>query len=832
MQIQGTFAPEGKSVSEARRFVRRALATWDADDLTDAAVLATSELVTNAVIHAGTAVRVVLELDSQGLRLEVEDLHPHRSLTLGLESPGEEAEHGRGLLIAASLAAAWGVDYTARAKRVWLRFEREAQPVASGPVEMATPEAPVPEARNGVGVGVVELDRAGRIRSWNHDATRLLEWTPEDVLGRSWRELAEHPVNGAMTADVSGVPAWTDGRWQGLCDVRRKSGALVQTFVSRVSGESGDGAVVLVVPADRRGLVEWPETGPRETGPPESGPPEPATPPESDPPRPSSAAHDPLGLRQDSLERLGFQAYLELAVERARDELGAEAAYLLLARDLDADYEVSTVSGLDSALRNTHLGSGAPGAPDPRNTHLPVVLTDLADEDVPWLAGEQVRSLLVVPVVTEGRVIGALGVASGRPSGFGDEEAVLLQRMGAAVAPAADRARLRTSEMERRGWLGYVAEAGDLLAGSLDQEMTMAITGQIVVPRLATWCAVYLDDARGRPVLKQVWHRDEQASGKLHEVLEQTAPEQIAASREEPLRGAVLNIPLVARGERIGVLTLGRADAPPLHGEALVVAETIARRAALAIDNARAHGDLRAVGEALQRGLLPASIPRSPTFDAGVAYEAAGERAVAGGDFYDLFPIGGGRWCFAVGDVCGKGAEAAAVTGLARHTVRALAVTGFPVATVLERLNDAILDEGERARFLTLVCGTLEPGDGGRLHLTLVCAGHPPPFVVRRSGLVERVGRPQSLLGVWPDVTFVAGEEVLERGDLLVAVTDGVLERREGSRMLGEEGLEADLEGVAGLSAQAVADRVRRLVTDFAATAPADDMAVLAIRVP
>jgi serine phosphatase RsbU (regulator of sigma subunit) len=262
-----------------------------------------------------------------------------------------------------------------------------------------------------------------------------------------------------------------------------------------------------------------------------------------------------------------------------------------------------------------------------------------------------------------------------------------------------------------------------------------------------------------------------------------------------------------------------------------VVAESVARRAALAIDNARAHGELQAVGEALQRSLLPASIPTAPYFDIGVVYEAAGERSLAGGDFYDLFPVIGGRWWFAVGDVCGTGAEAAAVTGLARHTIRALALAGFPVTTTLERLNSAILDEGERARFLTLVCGTLEPESGGRLRLSLVSAGHPLPFVVRRGGQIEQIGRPQSLLGVVDHVAFVADEYVLDRGDLLVAVTDGVLERREGHRMLEEEGLRADLAQAGNLPAQAVAERIRRLVGDFAPDPQADDMAVLAIRV-
>jgi PAS domain S-box-containing protein len=822
MHIQGTFAPEGRSVSEARRFVRGALESWGAGDLVDEAVLATSELVTNAVVHAGTPVRVVLDLDAGSLRLEVEDLHPHRTLPLGLDGPPEDSEHGRGLLIAATLAASWGVDYTAGAKRIWLRFER-----SGAAVDMTATAAAVTGASAGdtsertsggaepteADVAVVELDSEGAVRTWNHDAVRMFGWRPEDVIGRPWPDLAE-PFDGVpATGTGSGVPSWTERRRQGLCRVRSKDGLPVQAFESRVSGPPGEGAVVLLVPAARRALLEWPESGPLMSA--------------------VTERHDPLGLRDDALDRLGFQAYLDLAVERARDQLGGRAAYLLLVRDLDADYEVSTVSGLDSGIRGSHLEPGAPGTPPVRNPHLPTTLTDVAEGDVPWLAGQEVRSLLVVPVVVEQRVIGALGVTSDRAAGFDDEQAVHLQRIGAAVAAAADRARLRTSERERRGWLGFLAEAGVLLGGSLDQEMTMAITGQIVVPRLATWCAVYLDDSRGEPVLHQVWHRDERATGALREALELSGPQGVAEASDKRLGGSVLDLPLSARGRKFGVLALGRTKQEgPLHGEALVVAEAIARRAAVAIDNAHVHGELQAVGEALQRGLLPATIPTSTTFDVGVVYEAAGERTLAGGDFYDIFPVGSGRWCFAVGDVCGTGAEAAAVTGLARHTVRALALTGLPVAATLERLNSAILDEGERARFLTLVCGTLEPAVGGRLRLTLVSAGHPPPFLVRPSGLVERVGRPQSLLGAWDDVTFVADEHVLERGDLLVTVTDGVLERREGLRMLEDHGLEADLAQAVGLPAQAVADRVRRLVSGFAPTAPADDMAVLAIRVP
>jgi serine phosphatase RsbU (regulator of sigma subunit) len=213
-----------------------------------------------------------------------------------------------------------------------------------------------------------------------------------------------------------------------------------------------------------------------------------------------------------------------------------------------------------------------------------------------------------------------------------------------------------------------------------------------------------------------------------------------------------------------------------------------------------------------------------------VVYEPAGEDAAAGGDFYDLFPIGNGRWCFVVGDVCGTGAEAAAVTGLARHTIQALARAGLPVAATLERLNTAILEEGARSRFLTLVCGTLHL-EAGQVRLDLVNAGHPPPLLVDQDGHVQEIGTPQTLLGVVEHVAYVSEAHTLDRGDLLVALTDGVLERRDGNRMLGEEAFADEIAQTAHLPAQAVAEQIRRLVAEFTDAPQRDDMAIMAIRV-
>jgi serine phosphatase RsbU (regulator of sigma subunit) len=286
------------------------------------------------------------------------------------------------------------------------------------------------------------------------------------------------------------------------------------------------------------------------------------------------------------------------------------------------------------------------------------------------------------------------------------------------------------------------------------------------------------------------------------------------------------------RDRVIGWLTLGRPPGEPLRGELLMVAEAVARRAALAIDNARAHAELHEIGHTLQRSLLPASVPVVPGLDIGVVYESAGEYNDAGGDFYDFFPLGNGRWCFVVGDVCGTGPEAAAVTGMARHTVRALMRSGFPVGTTLERLNEAILDEGERGRFLTLVCGTLEATGAGWYRVRMVCAGHPPPFLLPRGDpreLVRRIGRPQPLLGVLDVVDYTEEDYQLARGDRLVLVTDGVLERRDGPRMFDDEGVEAVLADSGRATAQGVAERLLLAVTDFSAAPQSDDLAILVL---
>ncbi|GAA4223824.1 serine phosphatase RsbU (regulator of sigma subunit) [Streptosporangium album] len=388
-----------------------------------------------------------------------------------------------------------------------------------------------------------------------------------------------------------------------------------------------------------------------------------------------------------------------------------------------------------------------------------------------------------------------------------------------------------STERHSRGpvWLGFLADASDLLAGTLDPDMVPAIISQIVVPRLATWCAVYTwsdDGGPQRPAY--LWHTDER---RIDELREELATAQIPQSGGSMQLGdsQMLVIPLLARGRALGAMCLGRPDR--FAEDIFQYAEDIGRRAALAMDNARLYATQAAANRALQRSLLPPNEPGEiPGLDPAVVYEPAGETNEVGGDFYDLFAAGDGSWRFAVGDVCGTGPEAAAVTGLARHTLRLLAREGYGVAAVLDRLNQAILDEGERARFLTLLHGEIKPVPTG-LDVWMVSAGHPEAIRLRPTGVVDTVVTSQSLLGVFPEATFKAELVHLDPGDVLLAVTDGVTERRQDGRLLDDDGgLAKLLAECVGLSARAVAERIRRAVQDFASEPSADDLAIVVLR--
>ncbi|MFD8416310.1 SpoIIE family protein phosphatase [Streptomyces sp. NPDC059650] len=827
-----SFDPQGRSVAAARVFVRDTLQGWGFADIVDDAVVLTSELVTNAVVHAGTRAEVLCLRTEDGVRVEVADRYPERELPL--RYPGDrpyadpDRENGRGLMLCAALATRWGVEYTATHKHVWFRLDLPDRPVGTRSAGPVVPDRLLPLADSRVRVAVVQIDAADCISAWNEDAEHVFGHPAGKALGRPLAELAAWPQTPGTGTGIA--EALRLSRWEGSYGIRGADGRVIPVYAShlRVRDAHGEPSTVcLLVHDDERALLQTPVRLPVSDGFPLA----------------EARPADPFEVFIGSPAPDDLDSLLQRTVERARDMLDADAAFLLLATDDETELEVRATTGLPSTRQRFARVPVEAGTNRYGSARMPAVHDDLTAVPgaVPLLDATGMRSAVTVPLKVEGRLTGSLGVAAENPGRYSNAEALRLQFAADRIALAVESARLGELERLRRGSLSFLVEASDLLAGTLDRDQTLALMAQMTVPTLATWCAVYtIADQSSDPYLSYVLHEDEERIDGLRDLLSRVSPPEPV--REAGARtwheastavgGETVVLPLLARNRVIGMLTLGRPSEEHFRQEILELAEDLSRRAALALDNARLYSERTAISRSLQRSLLPPGSPAIPGMEVEVIYRAAGEGNEVGGDFYDVFPIRDGAYGFAIGDVCGTGPEAAAVTGLARHALRLLAREGLGGPAVLERLNAAILDEGARSRFLTLLYGELHPqGDGSAL-MKVVCAGHPLPLRLRPDGEVVPAADPQPLLGVLDELDLYEQSLTLDPGDVLLCVTDGVTERREGSRMLGDDGLTEVLTGCTGLTAGAVAARILRAVERFAAEPASDDMAILAFRVP
>ncbi|MGP3971241.1 SpoIIE family protein phosphatase [Streptomyces sp. 6N223] len=860
-----TFEPVGRSVATARGFVRDTLQGWGMADLIEDAVVLTSELVTNAVVHAGTAAEVRCLRDARGVRVEVVDRHPERELPLAEVSRGHvdlNSEGGRGLMLCAALASRWGVDYTTTDKCVWFRLDQQSLPVGTRSAGPVLPDDELPLGDSRVRVAVVQIDRTDTVSAWNEDATKLFGYAAEQVVGKPLADLAAWPQTPGTGTGIA--EALSLSRWEGSYGLRDANGRTIPVYAChlRVRDARGEPSTVcLIVREQERAILQSPTRVPLHGAMGEGL---------------DRAGADPLDMLIGSPPPDDLDGLLQRTVERARDMLDGDAAFLLLATDDETELEVRATTGLPSARQRfarvpVETGSGRYGS-----ARMPAVHQDLATAPgaVPLLSGTGMHAVVTVPLKVEGRLTGSLGVASETPGRYGNEEALRLQFAADRIALAVESARLTELERLRRGSLAFLVEASELLAGTLDRDQTLALMAQMIVPTLATWCAVYtIPEAGSDPVLSYVLHEDEDQIDGIKKLLERVPPpdpgsglgvrlwtapadaahnttlrtslRSLALGKVPPPRapepslntaaavgGETVVLPLLARNRVIGLLALGKPTDERFRQDILELAEDLSRRAALALDNARLYSERTAISQSLQRSLLPPELPEIEGVDVEVIYRAAGEGNEVGGDFYDVFPIREGAYGFAIGDVCGTGPLAAAVTGLARHALRLLAREGLGGPAVLERLNAAILEEGPRGRFLTLLYGELWPQPEGGALLKMVCAGHPLPLRLAPDGQVMTAATPQPLLGVIDDLELFEQTVTLSPGDVLLCVTDGVTERREGTRMLGDDGLADVLSTCTGMTAGAVASRVLRAVERFAADAPSDDMAILTLRIP
>ena len=419
----------------------------------------------------------------------------------------------------------------------------------------------------------------------------------------------------------------------------------------------------------------------------------------------------------------------------------------------------------------------------------------------------------------------------------------------------------RQAETERRALerrLEFLAEAALALDRSLDVQETLQTLAELVVPELAAVAVVDIVSEHGaiNPGVAFA-STDPERAGLVRSRREPYRP---ASAQDDPVaqvlatgvsivlgdapgssagtgaahavlqrlgcRSAML-APLVARGRVLGALWLLRTEGQYSEGDR-AFADDLARRAALSIDNAQLYEQTRHVAVTLQEHLLPASLSHPPGGCVVARYQAAGEAQLVGGDFYDCFRIQGELWGFAIGDVCGKGPEAAALTALARFTIRAAAMADPRPANVLQALNDAlVLDQGLDGRFLSAVYGTIERHRGG-LEVKMASAGHPQPLVARCDGRVETVPTVGPLAGIFTKMEPATCAVSLVPEDMLVLYTDGLTDSGAPEHILDEGQLAELISGAASEGAAAMADRLES--ASRAIGKPRDDVAVLILQ--
>ena len=477
--------------------------------------------------------------------------------------------------------------------------------------------------------------------------------------------------------------------------------------------------------------------------------------------------------------------------------------------------------------------------------------------------GLGLRSAVIVPLRARGRTLGAMTLvltSSGRT--FDEPDVSLAEELARRASLAVDNARLYTDLRRADRAQRFLSEATEILAGSLDWDTTVETIARLAVDGIADGCSIDALEPTGEirelalahvnPAKRDVYLELRRHFGVgaqspfLRRTIETMQPAlhsevsnddlRAAADSEEHFRllrefscRSIINVPMVARGRALGVISLYMTESDHRFTEDdLDLAVELARRAAVAADNARLYSERDRVAATLQRSLVPARIPTIPFLESAVRFRSAGEGEV-GGDFYDVFERANGSWAAVVGDVCGKGAQAAALTALSRHTVRSAARYEAGPVGALTALNAAIAEQAPELLFCTAALVMVEPAEA-EVRLRVALGGHLPPLLVRADGRVEPLDAPGALLGVFDHAELEERTAALRPGDALVLYTDGVTEAGAPAEALGEGRLSELLARLGGRPAEEIAAAVEQATVEYQADAPRDDVAVLVLR--
>ena len=486
----------------------------------------------------------------------------------------------------------------------------------------------------------------------------------------------------------------------------------------------------------------------------------------------------------------------------------------------------------------------------------------------PALAGADVQfaSLASVPLMAEGRAMGGIALSFSRERSFTPEDRSFIVSVAQQTAGALERGRLYDREQRARAEaelarerLEFLSGASEVLAESLDLDEILQRVSNMAVPRIADWCAVDLRDEDGKlqqvavahvepekvelaRELRRRYPPDPDAETGVPAVMRTGRPEVYAevtdemvaaAARDEGhlrlLRelqlGSAMAVPLTARGRTFGAISLVTSRARDGYDEDdLAFAEDLARRAALAVDNSMLYREEHRAAITLQRSLLPAVLPRMGWVELAARYLPAGRGIEVGGDWYDAVDLDD-KLVVAVGDVAGRGLNAASVMGQLRNGLRAYAFDGRSPTEAVERLNK-LATASDGADMTTLLYLVVDRGTG---QLEYVRAGHPPALLRVPDGTVARldeVGSPP--VGVFPGARYSSSSRTLAPESLVLLYTDGLVERRD-SPIEGQIRRLEDALGEAPPELEACCDfLLESLGVDDSAN---DDTALLAFRV-
>lgn len=564
---------------------------------------------------------------------------------------------------------------------------------------------------------------------------------------------------------------------------------------------------------------------------------------------------------------LDLDAVLTMAVNEVAAFIHSGATAILLARPNGRRDEARAHHGLDTDLIRAvpdicRLIGCAEELTDGRSTRdMTCIVPDVrvCKRLSRWaglLTSHGYLSLVCVPLLAKQKRLGSLLILRPRVHGTSESELDFLFAMAGHIANAVQNATLYEEAQGKRE-LGILLKANKLFTSSLDtQDILSKIARMATEAVRADLAMVFMPSG----VQKHVHHVAYYASGKkaraaLQRVMEVIAPEDVetgyggflrdltggkpillgdyseSPGRVQPLVGvikSVLAVPLWQKGRLLGALALISMDKNAFTRNDLSMATALGDLAAVAIDNARLYEYERNIAETLQRSFLPSELPSIQGYDTAAFYRPAVAEAEVGGDFYDLFPVSDGDISIVIGDVSGKGLNAAVQTAMGKYMVRAYAAEDPSPASVLGRFNRVFCEYAPEGVFLTAFLGVLDPKDNV---LTYASAGHNPPLLYSSSsGRVEQISVTGIALGIEDLVEYTKRRIQLLPGDVLLLYTDGATDVKEDGRRLDIEGLQQLFSATVHAPAEQIVRNVFDGICDFARERLTDDVALVVVK--